>query len=79
VVKGDQRIAAISAASILAKVHRDALMCELNRRHPGYGFDCHFGYPTRAHLDSLARLGPCTCHRRTFAPVRLALQRGSET
>ena len=69
-VKGDSLEAAIMAASILAKVSRDLHMVELHRRHPGYGFDQHKGYPTAAHLQALARLGPCDEHRRSFAPVR---------
>ena len=73
VVKGDSKVAAISAASILAKVHRDRLCLELHRRVPDYGFDGHKGYPTSAHLAALARLGPCEEHRRSFAPVRAAL------
>ena len=59
IVKGDAKVAAISAASILAKVHRDRLCAELHTLHPGYGFDVHKGYPTAAHLDALRRLGPC--------------------
>ncbi len=68
-VGGDDRHAAISAASILAKVARDAEMERLAVRFPGYGFDRHKGYATRAHLDALARLGPSPVHRRSFAPV----------
>lgn len=73
IVGGDRLEAAISAASILAKVTRDHLMLEWHRRYPRYGFDRHKGYPTRAHLESLARWGPCEIHRRSFAPVREAL------
>ena len=72
IVKGDAKVAAISAASILAKVHRDRLCAELHTLHPGYGFDVHKGYPTAAHLDALRRLGPCEQHRRSYAPVRRA-------
>lgn len=72
IVKGDAKVAAISAASILAKVHRDRLCAELHALHPGYGFDVHKGYPTAAHLDALSRLGPCEQHRRSYAPVRRA-------
>ena len=72
IVKGDAKVAAISAASILAKVHRDRLCAELHALHPGYGFDVHKGYPTAAHLDALRRLGPCEQHRRSYAPVRRA-------
>ncbi len=73
IVGGDARIAAISAASILAKVHRDSLMRVLHQQYPAYGFDRHFGYATEAHLRVLRRLGPVPCHRRTFRPVREAL------
>ena len=74
VVRGDARVEAIAAASIVAKVHRDRLCAELHERHPGYGFGVHKGYPTAAHLEALQRLGPCEAHRRTFAPVRALLQ-----
>lgn len=70
VIKGDSRCEAIAAASILAKVQRDAELVELEQRFPGYGFAQHKGYPTAAHLDALARLGPTLAHRRSFAPVR---------
>lgn len=73
IVGGDGLEAAISAASILAKVTRDRLMLEWHERYPQYGFDRHKGYPTRAHLESLARWGPCEIHRRSFAPVRQAM------
>ena len=69
IVGGDSLDGSIAAASIVAKVHRDALMRELDARHPGYGFARHKGYPTREHLDALDRLGPCPIHRRSFAPV----------
>jgi ribonuclease HII len=73
VVKGDRRIPAISAASILAKVARDDEMRLLHQRHPGYGFDRHKGYPTAEHLAALQRLGPLPEHRRSFAPVARCL------
>jgi ribonuclease HII len=69
-VSGDALEAPISAASILAKTARDALMQALDAQFPGYGFARHMGYPTREHLESLRRLGPCSQHRRSFAPVR---------
>lgn len=72
IIGGDATEPAISAASILAKVARDARMLELHARYPAWGFDRHKGYPTRAHLDCLARLGPCPAHRRSYAPVRRA-------
>jgi len=74
VIGGDALEAAISAASIVAKVTRDRCMVALHRRFPDYGFDRHKGYPTAEHLDRLARLGPCEQHRRSFAPVRNLLQ-----
>lgn len=73
VVKGDGRIPAISAASILAKVARDEEMRLLHERHPDYGFDRHKGYPTADHLETLARLGPLPEHRRSFGPVARCL------
>ncbi len=73
VVKGDSKVAEISAASILAKVTRDREMVELDLQFPEYGFAQHKGYPTPVHLESLARLGATLHHRRSFAPVRRAL------
>ena len=70
IVDGDSLVAEISAASILAKTARDALMRELHDLYPHYGFDRHKGYSTRAHLDALQRHGVCPIHRRSFAPVR---------
>jgi ribonuclease HII len=75
IVKGDSKVQAISAASILAKVERDAVMLRMHTLYPQYGFDEHKGYPTQAHLEALARHGACAIHRRTFAPVRRCLQR----
>jgi ribonuclease HII len=68
-VRGDGRSYSIAAASIIAKVTRDALMCELDALYPQYGFGRHKGYGTRAHLAALERHGPCPIHRRSFAPV----------
>lgn len=73
IVKGDAKVAAISAASILAKVHRDRLCMALHAEHPQYGFDGHKGYPTPEHLSALRTHGACVAHRRSFAPVRAAL------
>ncbi|NWN83304.1 MAG: ribonuclease HII [Halomonas sp.] len=73
VVKGDARHPAIAAASILAKVARDAQMLALDARHPDYGFARHKGYPTREHLAALERLGPLPEHRRSFGPVKRQL------
>ena len=75
VVRGDASVAAISAASILAKVARDREMIEMDRRYPEYGFARHKGYGTRAHRDALLRFGPSPIHRLSFAPVRSALAR----
>lgn len=72
-VGGDDLVPAISAASILAKVWRDALMSELDLQYPGFGLAQHKGYTTAVHLEALARLGPSPIHRRSFAPVRLLL------
>jgi ribonuclease HII len=76
-IKGDARSLSIAGASILAKTARDATMCELDLQYPGYGFADHKGYCTHEHLDALERLGPCTVHRRRFAPVAI-LQAESE-
>ncbi len=73
VVKGDALVPAISAASILAKVHRDRLCQALHERHPQYGFDAHKGYPTAEHLAALRQHGACAEHRRSYAPVRAVL------
>lgn len=70
IVGGDRRCASIAAASILAKVARDAVMMRADRRYPQYGFRLHKGYATAAHLDALARLGPCPLHRHSFRGVR---------
>ena len=69
IVKGDRDVPAISAASILAKTTRDAMLVELDRAWPQYGFAQHKGYGTPEHLAALQRHGPCPAHRRSFAPV----------
>lgn len=74
IVRGDEKIPAISAASIVAKVARDAEMRQLEARYPGYGFAEHKGYPTKRHLEAIARLGVLPVHRRSFAPVRKMLE-----
>jgi len=74
IVGGDASHRAISAASILAKTGRDAEMCRLHERFPQYGFDRHKGYATPEHLDMLGRYGACEIHRRSFEPVRRAVQ-----
>jgi len=70
IVQGDAQVAAISAASILAKTARDAQMLELHAIYPEYSFDRHKGYGTALHIAALRRLGPTPAHRRSFAPVR---------
>ncbi len=73
VVKGDSRVAAIAAASILAKVERDREMQHLDSVYPGYGLGAHKGYPTKAHQAALQALGPSPIHRRSFGPVKKLL------
>lgn len=70
IVHGDQQCTAIAAASVVAKVHRDALMVEFDASYPGYGFAAHKGYGTKRHLAALLRSGPTPIHRRSFAPLR---------
>lgn len=72
--KGDSRSLSIAAASIVAKVVRDRMMCGYDRHHPGYGFSGHKGYGSREHLEAIARLGPTLIHRRTFRGVREHLE-----
>ncbi len=78
VVKGDAKVLAIAAASIVAKVTRDRAMVTLGEALPGYGFEHHKGYGTPAHLAALRELGPTPHHRRSFAPVRAALRSRAE-
>ena len=73
IIKGDQSVAAISAASIIAKVSRDQEMVEMDELYPGYGFISHKGYPTKLHMASLWRLGVTPIHRRSFGPVKKVL------
>jgi len=73
IVKGDQRVEAISAASILAKESRDREMIQLDEEFPGYGFSVHKGYPTRAHIQALAEIGVSSVHRRSYGPVKRML------
>ena len=77
VVKGDSKVQAISAASILAKVHRDRLCLVLHDQHPAYNFAGHKGYPTAEHLAALQRHGACAAHRRSYAPVRAVIEVGA--
>ena len=74
VVKGDSRVAAISAASILAKVVRDREMVEMDKQYPGYGLADHKGYPTKVHIDALDKLGITPIHRTSYAPVRAKIE-----
>ena len=74
IVKGDSKVQAISAASILAKVTRDRDMPVLHEAYPMYGFNQHMGYPTPMHFDALKEFGPCPAHRKTFAPVREVME-----
>lgn len=73
-VKGDAKSLFIAAASILAKTARDADCQRLEREYPGYGFAKHKGYPTKAHMAALAKLGPCPEHRRSFGPVAIMIK-----
>lgn len=73
VIKGDAKVAAISAASILAKVCRDNEMIIMEDTYPGYGFAKHKGYPTKVHIEALQKLGACPIHRRSFKPVQRVL------
>jgi ribonuclease HII len=75
VIGGDGLVVSIAAASIVAKVSRDRLMCRLAQEHPGYGFDSHMGYSVPAHLAALDRLGPTIHHRHSFAPVAAACEK----
>ncbi|MGE5451035.1 MAG: ribonuclease HII [Acidobacteriota bacterium] len=79
IIKGDAKVAAISAASILAKVHRDRLCEDLHQAYPQYGFDGHKGYPTADHVAALKLHGVTPAHRRSFAPVKLMLDVTAES
>ncbi|HJW12617.1 MAG TPA: ribonuclease HII, partial [Albitalea sp.] len=74
IIGGDAKVKSISAASILAKVHRDRLCVQMHDAHPHYGFDAHKGYATPEHLAALKEHGACAWHRRSFAPVRDVLE-----
>jgi ribonuclease HII len=75
-IGGDAQVPQIAAASIIAKVLRDALMTRLARRHPGYGWEHNAGYGTAEHLSALARVGPTAHHRYSFAPVKKEKEKG---
>ena len=70
IIKGDSKVASISAASIIAKVARDKEMIELDKQYPEYGFASHKGYPTKVHREALVKYGALCCHRKSFKPVR---------
>lgn len=76
IVKGDQRVASIAAASIIAKVTRDRWMCAQDKQYPMYGFAQHVGYGTPAHRAALQKWGPCPLHRRSFSPLRQMPENG---
>jgi ribonuclease HII len=77
IVQGDSKVQAISAASIIAKVTRDRQCAELHARFPHYGFDAHKGYGTAQHMAALNEHGACAEHRRSYAPVREAMERAA--
>ncbi len=79
IVKGDDKVAAISAASIIAKTTRDAQMLLAEENYPGYGFAIHKGYGTKIHLEALDRLGPCAIHRMSYAPVKESIKNACTT
>ncbi len=70
IIKGDEKVFSIAAASIIAKVVRDDIMLKLDKKYPQYGFAQHKGYGTKMHLENLNRFGPCPVHRRSFKPVK---------
>ena len=74
IIKGDAKSFSIAAASVIAKVTRDRMMLELDKEFPQYGFAIHKGYGTPDHLAAIEKFGPCPIHRRTFAPIRNALE-----
>lgn len=79
VIGGDAKSEAIAAASIIAKVERDRLMCEMAEKYPGYGFEKHKGYGTKAHYEAIDRLGLCPIHRKTFLKKYLADKKNGQT
>lgn len=74
IVKGDQRVLSIAAASIVAKVTRDHLMRDYHKKYPHYGFDQHMGYGTEVHLGAIKKHGPCRIHRMTFSPLNSKIE-----
>jgi ribonuclease HII len=77
IIKGDQKVFSISAASIIAKVTRDRMMEKMHKKYPDYGFNKHKGYGTRAHFANLEKFGPCAIHRKSFYPVRSFDRKGN--
>lgn len=75
IIGGDGKSAAVAAASIMAKVTRDRIMAELSLEYPQYNFQKHKGYGTKEHMAALSHYGPCPVHRKSFAPVRLAIEK----
>lgn len=75
IIKGDDSVFSIAAASIVAKVTRDKMILEAHEKYPQYGFDKHKGYGTKAHMEALKQYGPCGIHRKSFEPVRVLLNR----
>jgi ribonuclease HII len=71
IIKGDQKVISISAASIIAKVTRDRLMQKFHKKYPQYGFDRHKGYGTKAHFAAIKKFGPCKIHRKSFYPINI--------
>ena len=69
IIKGDQKVFSISAASIIAKVTRDKMMEDFHKKYPQYGFDKHKGYGTSFHIKMIKKYGPCEIHRKSFAPI----------
>ena len=76
IIKGDQKVMSIAAASIIAKVTRDRIMQKLHKKYPKYGFDKHKGYGTKLHIKMLEEFGVCPAHRKSFAPVSKIIQQG---
>jgi len=72
IIQGDKKVKSIAAASIIAKVTRDKIMKEYDKKYPEYGFAKHKGYGTKIHMEALQKFGPCEIHRRSFAPVKMA-------
>jgi len=72
IIRGDQKVFSIAAASIIAKVTRDGIMRQMHKKYPQYGFHLHKGYGTKLHMETLQKFGPCNIHRKSFYPIRSA-------